>query len=620
VSPGLHPDARDPRREPPAPVKPDLTKLARESLVWESAAVGSAADPAHRDGGPSSLGRPPKRCPHCEGEYDAGLLFCPRDGAALRGPPVADDDLAGQVIADRYRVLRKLGQGGMGQVYLAEHTRMGRFCAIKVVTPALMADTDAIARFDREASNVSRISHPGVAAVYDFGEASDGTVYLAMEYIDGEPLTALLRRDQTLPIERALRITRQIADALRAAHELGIVHRDLKPDNIMIGRNRDGSDCVKVVDFGISKGLHSASQKLTITGLVVGTPAYMSPEQLAADPVDGRSDIYSLGLVLFHMVAGTLPFAGGHDGMLARLIAAPRTLAETKPDREWPQGLQAMLNRAMAPAPDDRYQTADAMVVDIDRLLGSATPATSLPAPQRSGHEGRRRRTLVAGGVLITAGSVVVMIALSSQDRGRGTTGDLTVSPGTVAESLAAPGAGGAEPTPTNPSMAGSEDNGHRPIPNSLPPDVTAKEAGAAQGARRTSGLGSEPAPGQRDERAATNPPVAPITAVPPGSRQAGSASVAAELDSLEAWTLPQKGTEESARRALARFPGLLPLLSNANDSVAAHYYAAGAHIALGDPVSACAVLRPIERRAPAHPYLAKAIAIYFADSALNCR
>src|SRR5688572_10215176 len=214
VSPGLHSDARDPRRELPAPVKPDLTKLARESLVWESRAVGDAAAPVYGDGVPAPSGRAPKHCPVCEGEYDAGLLFCPRDGAALRGPPVVVDDLAGQVIADRYRVLRKLGQGGMGQVYLAEHTRMGRFCAIKVVSPSLVADTDAIARFDREASNVSRISHVGVAAVYDFGEASDGSVYLAMEYVDGEPLTAVLRREQTIPVERALRITPQIADAL----------------------------------------------------------------------------------------------------------------------------------------------------------------------------------------------------------------------------------------------------------------------------------------------------------------------------------------------------------------------------------------------------------------------
>jgi serine/threonine-protein kinase len=618
VSPGLHPDARDPRREAAAPVKPELTKLARESLVWESDAVGDTAAPVHNDGAPARVGRPPKRCPHCEGEYDAGLLFCPTDGAALRGPPVVDDDLAGQVIADRYRVLRKLGQGGMGQVYLAEHTRMGRFCAIKVVSPALVADTDAIARFDREASNVSRISHPGVAAVYDFGEANDGTVYLAMEYIDGEPLTTLLRREQTLPVERALRITRQIADALRAAHDLGIVHRDLKPDNIMIARNRDGSDCVKVVDFGISKGLHSASQKLTITGLVVGTPAYMSPEQLAADPVDGRSDIYSLGLVLFHMVAGTLPFAGGHDGMLARLIAAPRTLAETKPDRHWPSGLQALLDRTMAPAPDDRYQTADAMVRDIDRLLDSSTPATSLPAAPTQAGLRQRGRTLIAGGALIIAGSAAVMIALSSQDAARNATGGFSVSPGTIAESLTAPGVGGDQTSSASANAAGGEGNGDRPGPSSLAPNVAARDAGAPQGVPRTSGLGSPP-PGTDDQQRATNPPVASMSSGAPATALAGAATVAAELDSLEAWTRPPAGTQESARRALARFPLVLPLLSNANDSVAAHYYAAGAHVALGDPAAACAVLRRIERRAAAHPHLAKAIAIYLGDPALNC-
>ena len=179
-------------------------------------------------------------------------------------------------------------------------------------------DADAITRFNREASNASRISHPNVAAVYDFGETSDGLIYLAMEFVDGPSLTTLIERHGALPPLRAADIVRQAADALAVAHDMGIVHRDLKPDNIMIAKTRDGSDLVKVVDFGIAKAAGNDAQKVTKTGLVVGTPEYMSPEQLAGDKLDGRSDIYSLGLVAFNMLTGALALpvgigAGGDD-------------------------------------------------------------------------------------------------------------------------------------------------------------------------------------------------------------------------------------------------------------------------------------------------------------------
>ncbi|HXH63861.1 MAG TPA: serine/threonine-protein kinase, partial [Gemmatimonadales bacterium] len=189
-------------------------------------------------------------------------------------------DLVGQVIADRYHVVKKLGEGGMGQVYLAEHVKMGRRSAIKVMNQSMIHDPDAVARFNREAANASRITHPNVCAVYDFGETPDGVIYLAMEFIEGEPLTDLIQREGALKIHRAFNIFRQVADALTAAHDLGIVHRDLKPDNIMLAKGRDGGDIVKVVDFGIAKAMggDDAGQKVTKTGLVVGTPEFMSPE------------------------------------------------------------------------------------------------------------------------------------------------------------------------------------------------------------------------------------------------------------------------------------------------------------------------------------------------------
>ncbi len=248
-----------------------------------------------------------KVCPTCGTEYPLSERFCPRDGTALRSASTTAD-LLGAIVAERYHILKKLGEGGMGTVYLAEHVKMGRKAALKVMNPGMNTDADAIARFNREAANASRLNHPNVCAIYDFGETSDGLIYLAMEFIEGESLTSLIEKNGSLAAPRAASIIHQAADALAVAHDYGIVHRDLKPDNIMIAKDRDGADVVKVVDFGIAKASSSDAQKVTKTGLVVGTPEYMSPEQLAGDKLDGRSDIYSLGLVAFNCLTGLLPF------------------------------------------------------------------------------------------------------------------------------------------------------------------------------------------------------------------------------------------------------------------------------------------------------------------------
>jgi len=248
-----------------------------------------------------------KTCPVCSSEWPDDTRFCPKDGSTLRAAEGAD--LIGSVVADRYHIEKKLGEGGMGAVYLGEHVKMGRMSAIKVMTQSMASDPEAIARFNREAANAARINHPNVCAIYDFGETEDGIIYLAMEFIEGESLSEMLRSEGALELERAAEILRQTGEALQAAHDLGIVHRDLKPDNIMLARARDGTDVVKVVDFGIAKAMTGEEgQKVTKTGLVVGTPEYMSPEQLSGDVLNGRSDIYSLALVFFRMVAGALPF------------------------------------------------------------------------------------------------------------------------------------------------------------------------------------------------------------------------------------------------------------------------------------------------------------------------
>ncbi len=300
-----------------------------------------------------------KTCSVCGAEWPDDTKFCPNDGTTLHVTGAAD--LIGSVIADRYHIEEKLGEGGMGTVYLGEHVKMRRKSAIKVMAQSMASDPEAIARFNREAANAARINHPNVCQIYDFGETPDGMIYLAMEFIEGESLSDVLSREGALSLERAADVLRQTGDALQAAHDLGIVHRDLKPDNIMLRRGRDGTDVVKVVDFGIAKAMTGEEgQKVTKTGLVVGTPEYMSPEQLSGDVLDGRSDIYSLALVFFRTVTGALPFQAdtAQETMIKRLTDEPLKLAEVAPDAQWPPRLQGVMDRALERMPADRYASA----------------------------------------------------------------------------------------------------------------------------------------------------------------------------------------------------------------------------------------------------------------------
>ena len=315
---------------------------------------------ADRSGGGSSLGRLPageKVCPQCGHTYAAELRLCPRDGSALRAMETADA-LIGRIIADRYHIIDRLGQGGMGTVYLAEHVRMGRRCAVKVMNPTLLNDPDSLDRFTREAKNASLLNHPHVAAIYDFGEAADGIVYLAMEFVEGESLAAVLARTHGLPEQKALELGSQVADALSAAHEMGIVHRDLKPDNIMLCHSKAGKLRVKVVDFGIAKATEGSSQTVTRTGYVVGTPAYMSPEQILGDPLDGRSDLYSLGCILFEMLTGQRAFTGpsGEVSIRRRLTEPPPRPRSLK--QALSKSLDPVITKAMARAPEQRFKSA----------------------------------------------------------------------------------------------------------------------------------------------------------------------------------------------------------------------------------------------------------------------
>ncbi len=362
-----------------------------------------------------------KVCPACGTEYGDEAAFCSRDRSPLRpGTPAAAQGLLGQLVGDRYQVNSRLGEGGMGEVYLATHVMIGRPCALKVMSPSLSHDPDAVSRFNREATNASRISHPNVCTVYDFGLTPDGLVYLAMEYVEGRTLTAVAEEQGPMPVAAATELVAQCAAGLEAAHELGIVHRDLKPDNIMVV-SRGGRETVKLVDFGIAKAMEAdPAQRVTKTGFVVGTPEYMSPEQIAGDPLDGRSDQYSLALVLYRLITGRLPFEGGsiQETLVKRLTDPPRALLISRPEGKFPDGLQAVMDRALARYPAGRYRTVAGFVQALrevverggppTRRLGAPDPRAGrdIPATRRIPGGARRRRSkagLAAFGLVVVA-------------------------------------------------------------------------------------------------------------------------------------------------------------------------------------------------------------------------
>ncbi|MEO6951835.1 MAG: protein kinase [Polyangia bacterium] len=292
-----------------------------------------------------------------------------------------------------YVVRDKIGEGGMGVVYLAEHPRIGRKVAIKVLLPQLSQNPEVVSRFFTEARASSAIKNEHIIDIIDFGELPDHSSYITMEWLDGESLASLLERERVLPLARVQHIVRGIGRALTAAHAHGIVHRDLKPDNIFLVTKGDDRDFVKVLDFGIAKLMTDeagaqgpggqGSGARTRTGAIIGTPVYMSPEQCRGISVDERSDIYSFGIIVYQMLTGQVPFAaeGLGDLLLKHMTEAPRPLRELAPSL--PESVERAVLHALEKEPQQRYARVEQLVA----ALGVATTGvlstlpTTLTAP-----------------------------------------------------------------------------------------------------------------------------------------------------------------------------------------------------------------------------------------------
>jgi serine/threonine-protein kinase len=311
--------------------------------------------------GAAGKGRPPS-------ERAGGTIDTPPRATELplrpaRKTPLTPASLVGQILDGRYRMVRKVGEGGMSFVYLAQDVATQERFAIKVLSPSLSEDANAMARLRREAALGMRLAHANVCHIMRLGETEDGLVYVVMPFVEGELLADRTNRLGQIPLADTTRFVRDMCDGLHLAHQLKIVHRDLKPENVMICRRSppDGAEYAVVMDFGLAKERKAEGelQKLTATGIILGTPEFMSPEQLRGRPLDPRTDIYSLSLMVYEMLTGKLPFVGRtqQEMMIARLRSDPIPLRRMRADLDLPEAVERVLSKGMQRNVDDRYQT-----------------------------------------------------------------------------------------------------------------------------------------------------------------------------------------------------------------------------------------------------------------------
>jgi eukaryotic-like serine/threonine-protein kinase len=347
-------------------------------------------------------------CPECGQRFSAEATFCPFDGSKLvvthYEPGV--DPLLGTTIDGRYEVIGLVGEGGMGTVYEVRHTMLGRAFAMKVLRRDMAREGDLAARFINEAKATGSIKHPHIVSITDFGRLVDTTPFFVMEMLVGRTLAQVLKESGALEMTRAHSILSQMSGALAQAHEAGVIHRDLKPENVFLARPAGGSlvgapDDVKVVDFGAAKVL--GSSRITKTGIVFGTPHYMSPEQASGQPVDHRADIYALGVIMYEMLTGRVPFeAETYMGVLTQhMFVRPKPPSTVRPDRADQLGaLEDIALRALEKRPEDRYQTMHGLAADLEKAargedIARSLRPSSLRPPPASDTDGKTSRPFV---------------------------------------------------------------------------------------------------------------------------------------------------------------------------------------------------------------------------------
>jgi serine/threonine-protein kinase len=383
---------------------------AKDGAKLTPSVVGAASDIVTAPTMPE-LAAEPSTTPATPSTPSAPAVAATMPAAAAPVTPAADpafDSLIGATLAGRYEIVRRIGEGGMGAVYEARHAVIGKRVAVKVLLEKFLTKSDFVARLLQEARLASSIGHENIVDVTDFGTTDDGRSFVVMEFLDGEALSQLIMREAPLPVERSLRIARQVASALGAAHAKGIYHRDVKPENVYLVR-RGEADFVKVVDFGISKAVKQGgpeegaeAYRLTHTGLLLGTPLYMSPEQARGDEdLDHRVDIWALGVMMYECLTGEVPFrANNYLGIISQVLthtAAPPS--KVRPELGIPDAVEAVVMRAMAKDRNARYAAMADLERDLERLLagdqnvglplaGEGAPARAPVAPPRRWHLG----------------------------------------------------------------------------------------------------------------------------------------------------------------------------------------------------------------------------------------
>jgi serine/threonine protein kinase len=287
-------------------------------------------------------------------------------------PDDSNSTLVGKTIDGKYLIQSPLGEGGMAVVYKANHIQMERTVVIKVMQGWLLSNRNSVERFERECKLTAKLNHPNIVSVYDVGSINGKEPYLVMEFINGESLADKIDKSGALPYATTGNIIVQICRGLQEAHSNGIIHRDLKPDNVLLQHKSDRPDWVKIVDFGISN-LVQGSKRLTKTGRMVGTPEYIAPEQLKDRPIDIRTDLYGIGVMMFEMLTGHVPFDGesAEAILMKHLLEDPPPMSEVKPDLPQPNPFQSIVDKLMRKDPDERYQTATELRLDVEQALNS---------------------------------------------------------------------------------------------------------------------------------------------------------------------------------------------------------------------------------------------------------